>query len=506
MYTIFNFLGIDSLLLPSILIPIIFGILLFLPESERRKNLTEAEKRNFYCIVTGLALIGSGMLVLEAAFTDGEMVTLFTLHPKLPIILRADGLGKLFALLVTIIWICGGFFAFSYMKHEKNIKRYFAFYLILYGVLMGLDFSGNLITMYVFYELMTLCSFPLVIHNQSKEAIMAAMKYLLYSFFGAYMALFGIYFMVKYANTLSFTPGGTLSSLAQENKPLLLLITFFMLMGFGVKAGMFPAHGWLPTAHPAAPAPASAVLSAIIVKSGVFAMIRTVYYIIGPDFIRNTWVQTVWLTLSLITVFLGSMLAYGEKVFKKRLAYSTVSQVSYIIFGLALLNPMGMTGSLLHLAAHALIKCTLFLVAGAIIYKTGCTKVNELGGIGKRMPVTMWCYTIVSLGLIGIPPTGGFISKWYLAAGALDSGLKVFSIAGPVVLLISALLTAGYLLPISIQGFLPGEDFDGSSLKKCEPGKCMLIPIIILTTLSVLIGLFPNLLIQYFAGLISSFM
>lgn len=489
-----------------IVVPILFGILMLLPEPERRKNLTEAEKRTFYNISTGLVLIASGLGVLKVIFSAGEMVTLFTLHPKLPIILQADGLGKLFALLVTIIWICGGFFAFSYMEHEKNVKRYFAFYLMSYGVLIGLDFSGNLITMYAFYELMTLCTFPLVIHNQSKEAVMAAMKYLLYSFFGAYMALFGIYFLVKYTNTLSFTPGGTLSALAQENQPLLLLITFLMLMGFGVKAGMFPVHGWLPTAHPAAPAPASAVLSAIIVKSGILAMIRTVYYIIGPDFIRNTWVQTVWLTLSLITVFLGSMLAFQEKVLKKRLAYSTVSQVSYIIFGLALLNPIGMAGSFLHVAAHAMIKCTLFFVAGAIIYKTGCTKVDELDGIGKRMPVTMWCYTIASLGLIGIPPTGGFISKWYLAGGALDSGIKIFSVAGPIVLLVSALLTAGYLLPISIKGFLPGEDFDGSSLKKCEPDKRMLVPIVILTALSVLIGLFPNLLVQYFAGLISSFM
>lgn len=154
------------------------------------------------------------------------------------------------------------------MKHEKNVKRYFSFYIMLYGVLIGITFSGNLITMYIFYELMTLCSFPLVIHNQSKEAVMAAMKYLLYSFFGAYMALFGIYFITKYGNTLSFTFGGTLSSAARENKPLLLLITFIMLMGFGVKAGMFPVHGWLPTAHLAAPAPASAVLSAIIVSPG----------------------------------------------------------------------------------------------------------------------------------------------------------------------------------------------------------------------------------------------
>lgn len=197
---------------------------------------------------------------------------------------------------------------------------------------------------------------------------------------------------------------------------------------------------------------------------------------------------------------------FWRKGVKKRLAYSTVSQVSYIVFGLALLNPVGMTGSLLHVLAHALIKCTLFLVAGAIIFQTGCTRVDELRGIGKRMPVTMWCYTIASLGLIGIPPTGGFISKWYLATGALDSGIKIFSIAGPVVLLISALLTAGYLLPISIQGFLPGEDFDKSSIKKCEPDKYMLLPVIVLTGLSVLIGLFPNPVIHYFTELISRLM
>ncbi len=482
-----------TLLLP-ILFPIVMGILLFLPKPERRKS---------YLVYTGLVLAVNGILVIRAVLYSGGLVTLFTLHPKLPVILQADELGKLFALIITVIWICSGFFAFSYMKHEKNEKRYFAFYLMLYGVLIGITFSGNLITMYIFYELMTLCSFPLVIHNQSKEAVMAAMKYLLYSFFGAYMALFGIYFITKYGNTLSFTFGGTLSSAAQENKPLLLLIAFIMLLGFGVKAGMFPVHGWLPTAHPAAPAPASAVLSAIIVKSGVFAMIRVAYFIIGADFIRGTWVQTVWLTLSLLTVFLGSMLAFGEKVLKKRLAYSTVSQVSYIVFGLALLNPVSMTGSLLHVLAHALIKCTLFLVAGAIIIQTGCTRVDELRGIGKRMPVTMWCYTIASLGLIGIPPTGGFISKWYLATGALDSGIKVFSIAGPVVLLISALLTAGYLLPISIQGFLPGEDFNADSVKKCEPDKYMLLPVIVLTGLSVLLGLFPNPVIQYFSELIN---
>lgn len=484
-----------TLLLP-ILVPVFMGMLLFiLPEPKNRKTLL------FY---TGAVLVLNGILIMRAVIMSHKSVTLFSLHEQLSIVLKADEIGKIFAVVTTIIWICAGFFAFSYMSHDKHEKRYYAFYLIVFGVLIGLDFSGNIITMYAFYEFMTLCSFPLVIHNQSREAIMAAMKYLLYSFFGAYMALFGIYFMITWAAASAFVPGGTMN--IGQNQSFPLFVVFLMLLGFGVKAGMFPVHGWLPTAHPVAPGPASAVLSAIIVKSGVLAMIRVVYYVVGAEFILGTWVQTVWLSLALITVFMGSMLAYGEKVLKKRLAYSTVSQVSYIVFGIALLQPVGVTGSLLHVLAHAFIKCTLFLVAAAIIYQTGCTRVDELCGIGKKMPVTMWCYTFASLGLIGIPPTGGFISKWYLATGALDSNLKVFRIAGPIVLLISALLTAGYLLPISINAFLPGEELKNKDWKKCEPDKYMLLPCLVLTVLSVLMGIFPDVLIRYFTGIVSKLM
>ena len=251
-----------------------------------------------------------------------------------------------------------------------------------------------------------------------------------------------------------------------------------------------------------APAPASAVLSAVIVKAGVLALIRVVYYIFGAGFLAGTWVQTAWMTLSLLTVFMGSMLAYREDVLKKRLAYSTVSQISYILFGLAVMNDAGMTGSFLHVLSHGFVKATLFLCAGAIIYQTGRTRVSELRGIGKEMPVLMWCYTIVSLGLIGIPPTGGFVSKWYLASGALISGIKGFSWIGPAVLLLSALLTAGYLLPIAVMGFFPGDDYDYKTLQKREPSVFMNLPIILLTALSVLIGIWPGLVTDYLAGFI----
>ena len=408
---------------------------------------------------------------------------------------KIDEISIVFCVLGVIVFLMAGIFSFEYMKHEGHHLRYTIFYLLAFGVYVALCFAGNLITYYLFFELLTLTTFPLVLHNESKEAVMAGLKYLFYSLCGAYMSLFGLYFVYKYGETLSFTKGGVFSDVVfNDNSGLLLICTMLMIFGFGVKGGMLPMHAWLPTAHPVAPAPASAVLSAVIVKAGVLGIIRTVYYIFGANRIKGTWVQSTWIVFTLITVFMGSMLAYREDVLKKRLAYSTVSQVSYILFGLAVMTEDSYTGGLMHVLAHGFIKCGLFLVSGAIIYTTGKTKVSELKGIGKIMPFTIWCFTILSLGLIGIPPTGGFISKWYLATGALFSNIPVFSWLGPVILLLSALLTAGYLLPISINGLLPGEDFDDESVKKNEPNLIMVLPILVLTILTVILGVFPQIL------------
>lgn len=447
-------------------------------------------------VLVGTVLVLSVVLALTAAWSGDRSLTLFYLMDDIPIYFHIDAVGRLFLTVTSIIWVAVGFYAFVYMKHEGAEKRFFGFFLLLYGVLVCLDFAGNLVTFYFFYELMTLTSMPLVLHSGSKEAIMAALKYLFYSMLGAYCALFGIYFLYQNCDTITFTAGGTLNPvLAAENSGILLIAVFVMLIGFGAKAGMFPLHAWLSAAHPVAPAPASAALSSIIVKSGVLAIVRSVFYIIGPDFIRGTWVQNVWIFLTLLTVFMGSMLAYREKVFKKRLAYSTVSQVSYILFGLALLNETALTGSLLHFVFHAFIKCSLFMTAGIFIYRTGKTKVDEYAGIGRQMNVTLWCYTFASLALIGIPPTSGFISKWYLAQGALQSDTGIFRIAGPVVLLVSALLTAGYLLPITMQGFLPGKECSVEAKK--EKVDKMVLALLVLVVLAVLLGILPNPLIQY---------
>ena len=430
----------------------------------------------------------SAAAALYLAWTKDRSLKLFMLLEDIPVLFHVDQMGRLFVTLFSVIWLLTGVYSLKYMEHEGEEKRYFGFYLILYGVLTALAFAGNLVTFYLCYEFVTIVSFPLVMHSGTKESIMAALKYLFYSMCGAYGGLFGISFLNRYCVSLDFVPGGQLGASAQGHEWILLIAVFVMLIGFGAKAGMLPLHAWLPSAHPVAPSPASAVLSAIIVKAGVLAVIRVVYYVAGPEFLRGTWVQYAWMALSLATVFMGSLLAYREKGFKKRLAYSTVSQVSYILFGLSLLTPLGITGALLHVTAHGVIKCGLFLTAGIFLYKFGYTQVEELAGIGKRMPAALWCYTIFSLGLIGIPPTAGFISKWYLAQGALEQGLGF----GPVVLLLSALLTAGYLLPIVMKGFFPGEAFQGQDLKREEPPLSMLVPLVLLAVLTVLIGLFPN--------------
>nr|WP_302142708.1 proton-conducting transporter membrane subunit [uncultured Schaedlerella sp.] len=483
-------------LILAVFLPIACGVLiLFFPG---------LKKRNLLLGVSFLSLAVSMLCALAVAAGGEAELHLLQFGGSLEVYFHVDPLGRVFAAVITVVWLMAGIFSCEYMRHEKEEKRYFGFYVLVYGVLMALCFSGNLVTYYMFYEMMTLTTLPLIMHNKSREAIMAGLKYLFYSLCGAYLVLFGIYFLNRYAGTLDFTAGGSGLEAAGGHSALMLAVVFLMILGFGVKAGMFPMHAWLPTAHPVAPAPASAVLSGLVVKMGVLGIVRVIFYVVGPEVIRGTWVQTAWLTLTLITVFMGSMLAYREKVMKKRLAYSTVSQISYILFGLALLNPEAMTGSLLHVVFHACIKSCLFLSAGAVIYKTGRTRVDELTGIGKEMPVTAWCYTFASLALVGIPPASGFISKWYLAGGSLESGIPVFSWLGPVILLVSALLTAGYLLPITIRGFLPGTDYDYEGLQKKEPSGVMVVPLLILAGLSVLLGLFPNPLIQYLNQIIET--
>ncbi len=436
------------------------------------------------------------LIVIALCLTGDGAIILFSIMDSLPVVMASDTLGRLFALLFAAMWLNSGAFSFGYMAHDNAQRRFYTFYLLTLSALLGLCFAGTLVTMYLCFEMLTLFSVALVLHTMSKEAVAAGVKYLLYSIAGAMMGLFGVFFFTANATTPLFAPGGTLSVEAvQGAQPLLLAVLFVTIVGFGTKAGMFPMHGWLPTAHPIAPAPASAVLSGVITKAGVLCIIRVLYYVVGPDFVRGTWVQTALIALSLITVFMGSMMALQTGGLKKRLAYSSVSQVSYVLFGLFMLTDLSFHGALLHVVFHSVMKNALFLCAGAIIVKTGITEVAGLRGIGKRMPATLWCFTLASVSLIGVPPLCGFFSKWQLAQGAIASGIPMFGWLGPVVLLVSALLTAGYLMPICIDGFFPGHAHGEAvaQLPPCEVGWRMLVPLIVLAALTLILGLCPSL-------------
>ncbi len=408
----------------------------------------------------------------------------------------ADAFSWIFFGLVTVMWVLVGIFTGKYgeANHLDHMPRFWLFYSLTYVSLAALCFAKSFLSMYLCFEFMTLLSMPLVAHEERPEAIAAAKKYLFYSIFGASLALIGLFFAGRYTDGV-FAAGGTLDmSLASGNEKLLLVVVFLTVVGFGAKAGLYPLHSWLPTAHPEAPGPASAVLSGVITKAGVLCIIRVIYFVFGADFIRGTWVQYTLMAMAMLTIFMGSLMAYNQRHFKRRLAYSTVSQVSYILLGVFALNPLALTGSMLHIVYHAIIKNTLFLVAASVIFSTKHLHyVEDLEGLGRRMPWTFGCFTIASLGLVGVPPFAGFLSKWYLATGILSEKIPVISWMAPAVLLASALMTAAYLLSISIKAFFPRKDLvlDTNEFGKpvTESPLQMVLPMVILTAFVVVLGI-----------------
>ena len=485
--------------LAPVLFPIVTGFALF--------SRPIFEDRHVYVGV--MTFLTSAITFFSAIMTTGELITLWKITDTLSIAFRFDYPARAFACLVAFIWPLVTLYAFEYLRRRPPVDRFYAFFLATFGILIGVAAAGNLLTLYLFYELMTFMTLPLVMHSQQREAIRATVSYLLYSLTGAALALGGFFFFQVYGVSMDFTPGGVLDMAritAEKNESMLLTVTFLTLVGFGAKAGLVPLHAWLPTAHPVAPTPASAVLSGLITKAGVIAMFRVVYYVVGADFLRGTWVQQAILLMALLTIFTGSMMAYAEKHLKKRIAWSTVSQVSYVVFAMMLLNPLGITGAVLQIAAHAMSKSCLFLSAGVVIYFTlegaNYHYADQLRGVGKELPITMTCFALASISLIGLPVTGGFVAKWYMASGAL--GLGKLGIAGIIILMISALLTAGYLLPIVTDAFFPGEDYNYSRLVPLRLPWNMKIPLLLLSVGAVAAGLFAGVISEFVSAKIIS--
>lgn len=482
------------LLLSTILFPILAGTAVSCMKTDKMRT------RHLY--YAGITVLTDILGILAICF--GTPVTVLSFSENVVMTFSLDPVGRYFMAAVLMLYTAVTFYSFEYMKMEERENVFFAFFYVSFGALLAVCEAGNLVTVYFCFEMATLTSVPLVLHEMTKEAISAGLKYLFYSIGGALMGLLGVFFVYYYSGAgKEFTAGGFLDpAKTAGHEGVLLAAVFIAIVGFGTKAGMYPMHGWLPTAHPIAPAPASSLLSGIIAKAGILAVVRLVFFSVGADFLRGTWVQYAWMSLAMLTIFMGSMMAFLEKNLKKRLAYSTVSQLSYIMLGLSLLLPGGLEGGLLHVLCHAASKGCLFLCAGVFIYKSGKRNVGELKGIGKAMPVTMWCFMIASLSLVGIPPMGGFTSKWYIASAAVGDGMGIFAVLPPVILLISALLTAGYLFPVAIDAFFPGKEYEARKTEKAEPSLLMTIPMIALCAAALLAGIFGSQITALFAGIV----
>jgi multicomponent Na+:H+ antiporter subunit D len=390
------------------------------------------------------------------------------------------------------------------MEHEKNEKTFFLFYTVTYGVTLGIAFASDMITMYFFYELLTLVTVPLVMHTLKREAILASRKYLYYSLGGAAFAIMGMVFIIVYGDSCDFILGGVLDmSEVGDKAALLLWIYLIAFMGFGVKAAIWPLSSWLPQAG-VAPTPVTALLHAVaVVNAGAFALIRLTYYSFGVDFLQGTWVQYTVMALSMFTVVYGCSRAVKETHIKRRLAFSTVSNLSYIIFGVTLMTPLGLVGALAHFVCHGFMKICSFLCAGAFMHQTGKSYVYEMDGMGKKMPVVFGTFTVSALGLVGVPGLAGFVSKWNLTAAAVDSGITL-AYVGIVCLLISALLTAIYMFSVVARAYFPKEGFDGASTEPVtDPTWKMRVPLVICAAAVILLGLFSGPLVNFFYDIAS---
>ncbi len=414
----------------------------------------------------------------------GRLIFL-TISDNFSLSLSLDSFGSFFAGMTSLLWVVATVYAFSYMKHEQRENVFLSFYVMTFGITEGICFSGNLLSLFVFYEMLTLITLPLVIHKYDSESMVAGRRYAVYSLGGSSLAFIGTVMIgLKYGSGL-FVPAGFVDGGSE-----MLWVCFVTLLGFGVKACVFPMHGWLISAS-VAPTPVTALLHAVaVVKAGVFAVVRMVYYVCGPSYLKGTWVQTALLALVLFTVVYGAAMAVKERHFKRRLAYSTISNLSYILFGVLLMSEAGLAAGLTHMLFHAVIKICAFFCAGAFMVQTGKAYIYELDGVGRRMPVTFACFTMAGLSLIGLPPFCGFLSKWRLCSAGVADG-SALGYAGAAVLVAAAFLSAIYMLGVSVRAYFPkqGRDhFSASAVKEAPAG--MLAPICILAAVNLLLGLF----------------
>ncbi len=426
------------------------------------------------------------LATLYRSALDGDTIRqhLVQIAPKINIALEIDTLGFYVAMVVSVIWLIATIYSVGYI--HKREGRYYGFMALCLSFCLGVCLSANMFTLFLFYELMTLFTYPIIIHEETEEARRAGLKYLIYSITAGAVILFAMVLHFYYAQTLNFIPGGT-PAVATMGRGMLLTIFAIYMLGFGVKATIMPLHGWVPDAHPAAPAPASAVLSGVILVMGIFGIMRVCFNVYGVKLLEILGVALPMLIVASITIVVASIIAIAQDDLKRRLAYSSVGQMSYIVMGIFLLTPYGAMGGMLHIANHAFMKAGLFLCAGIIMHEIGTKSIRKMGGIGLRLPITMGVFTLASLGMMGVPLTCGFITKWNLGLGAVQANKAYFII----ILLVSSLLNAVYLLPISYVAFFKGvKEPKVEKILTRETALTMLGPVLFCALMILVLGIF----------------
>jgi len=440
----------DDAILAALLVPVLGAIGIAL--AHRWPNLREG-----ITLTTAVALLACVLNILPSVLAGARpTATLFSVLPGLEIAFEVEPLGMLFALVASGLWIVNSIYSIGYMRgnNEGNQTRFFVCFALALSATMGIAFSGNLFTLFVFYEVLTLITYPLVTHHGTEKARLGGRIYLgLLMGTSIVFLLPALVFIWYLTGTTDFTAGGILAGkLGPAGLMGLLALCMF---GIG-KAALMPFHKWLPSAM-VAPTPVSALLHAVaVVKAGVFSVVKVIVYIFGLDTLGVSGTSDWLILLAGFTIVSASVVALGADNLKRRLAYSTISQLSYVVMAAALLAPLSVVGATLHIAAHALGKITLFFAAGAIYTAAHKTEVSQLDGIGRRMPWTMGAFAIGALSMIGLPPAAGFVSKWYMLSGAMAS--EQWLAVGVIAL--STLLNAGYFLPIIYRAFFiaPAHD------------------------------------------------
>ncbi len=431
--------------------------------------------------------------VLAISFVPGVLggteytTRVLQLTPRIWMYMHVDAMGALFGMTASVLWLLALVYSFGYMEGEHRLGRYYAFFMLALAWTMGVAYAGNLLTFLIFYELFSILTYPLIVHEETPEAMAAGTKYIIYILIGGSLVLLAIVFTFFLAGDQTLAAQGGLLALSMGRTKLIAVFWCFVA-GFGVKAALVPLHGWVPDAHPAAPAPFSAVLSGVMVAAGSFGIMRVVFNVFGVALLRELDVMRWLAYIAAFTVVFAALLAVSQDNLKRRLAYSTISQMGYVALGIGLLGAEAFTGALVHIANHAFMKGALFLCAGLLIKRAGLRNVSDLDGIAQKMPVTTAAFAIATLAMIGTPPLAGFTSKWFLGLGMLDVGEPAYL----VVLLGGALLAAVYLLPIVYAAYFRPPSPAVAALPEREGAEApatMLVPLVAAVALVVVLGI-----------------